>query len=53
MPAATLAAPRTPAGNAIRFEDVSFTYEGADAPALDHASLEAPAGATARRAPSS
>ncbi len=40
------AAPRTPAGNAIRFEDVSFTYEGADAPALDHVSFEVPAGAT-------
>ena len=39
-------APRTPAGNAIRFEDVTFTYEGADAPALDHVSFEVPAGAT-------
>ena len=39
-------APRTPASNAIRFEDVSFTYEGADAPALDHVSFEVPAGAT-------
>lgn len=40
------AAPRTPAGNAIRFEDVTFTYEGADAPALDHVSFDVPAGAT-------
>ena len=39
-------APRTPAGNAIRFEDVSFTYEDVDAPALDHVSFEVPAGAT-------
>ena len=40
------AAPRTPEGNAICFEDVAFTYEGADAPALDHVSFEVPAGAT-------
>ena len=35
-----------PRDNAIRFEDVSFTYEGADAPALDRVSFEVPAGAT-------
>ena len=40
------AAPQMPRGNAIRFEDVSFTYEGSDAPALDHVSFEVPAGAT-------
>ena len=40
------AEPQTPRGNAIRFEDVSFTYEGSDAPALDHVSFEVPAGAT-------
>ncbi len=40
------AAPQTPRDNAIRFEDVSFTYEGSDAPALDHVSFEVPAGAT-------
>ncbi|MBM6816341.1 ABC transporter ATP-binding protein [Olsenella uli] len=40
------AAPRAPESNAIRFEDVTFTYEGADAPALDHVSFEVPAGAT-------
>ena len=40
------AAPRTPASNAIRFEDVTFSYEGTDAPALDHVSFEVPAGAT-------
>ena len=40
------AAPQMPRDNAIRFEDVSFTYEGADAPALDRVSFEVPAGAT-------
>ena len=40
------AAPQMPRDNAIRFEDVSFTYEGSDAPALDHVSFEVPAGAT-------
>ncbi len=40
------AAPRSPQGNAIRFADVSFTYEGAEAPALDHVSFDVPAGAT-------
>ena len=38
--------PKTPQGNAIRFEDVSFTYEGAEQPALDHVSFEVPAGST-------
>ncbi len=40
------AVPRSPEGNAIRFEDVTFSYEGADASALDHVSFEVPAGAT-------
>lgn len=40
------AARQAPRDNAIRFEDVSFTYEGSDAPALDHVSFEVPAGAT-------
>lgn len=40
------AAPKVPADNSIRFEDVSFTYEGAEAPALEHVSFEVPAGAT-------
>ena len=40
------AAPQMPCDNAIRFENVSFTYEGADAPALDRVSFEVPAGAT-------
>ena len=38
--------PRMPQGNAVRFEDVTFTYEGAEAPALDHVSFEVPAGST-------
>ena len=38
--------PRMPQGNAIRFEDVTFTYEGAEGPALDHVSFEVPAGST-------
>lgn len=40
------AAPRSPQDNAIRFADVSFTYEGTEAPALDHVSFDVPAGAT-------
>ena len=40
------AAPQMPRDNAIRFEDVSFTYEGTDTPALDRVSFEVPAGAT-------
>ncbi len=40
------ASPKTPQDNSIRFEDVSFTYEGAEQPALDHVSFEVPAGAT-------
>ena len=40
-------APPLPAGNgAVRFDDVSFTYEGAPAPALRNVSLEIPAGRT-------
>lgn len=38
--------PQEPRDNSIRFEDVSFAYEGAEAPALDHVSFEVPAGAT-------
>ena len=40
------ASPCSPRDNSIRFEDVSFSYEGAEAPALDHVSFEVPAGAT-------
>ena len=38
--------PQTPKDNSIAFEDVSFTYEGAEAPALSHVSFEVPAGST-------
>ena len=38
--------PQEPRDNSIRFEDVSFSYEGTEAPALDHVSFEVPAGAT-------
>ncbi len=40
------ASPCMPQGNAVRFEDVTFTYEGAEGPALDHVSFEVPAGST-------
>ena len=40
------ASPETACGNSISFEDVSFTYEGAEGPALSHVSFEVPAGAT-------
>ena len=40
------AALKHPAGNSVRFDDVSFTYEGAEAPAIDHVSFDVPAGST-------
>ena len=40
------AAPKAPRDNSVTLEDVSFTYEGADEPALDHVSFSVPAGAT-------
>ena len=40
------AQPKHPAGSDVRFEDVSFTYEGAEAPAVNHASFSVPAGST-------
>ncbi len=40
------AAPRTPSGNSVAFEDVTFTYEGTDRPALEHVSFKVPAGST-------
>lgn len=39
-------APKHPAGNDVTFERVSFTYEGADAPALEDVSFTVPAGST-------
>lgn len=38
--------PRRPVDNSLAFEDVSFSYEGADAPALSHVSFSVPAGST-------
>lgn len=49
MEAKTLAVPLAPkplAGNGVRFENVSFMYEGAEAPAIDHVSFDVPAGST-------
>ena len=45
-PLAVSPAPRHPAGNSVSFDDVSFTYEGAEAPAVDHVSFDVPAGST-------
>ena len=38
--------PKTPNGNKVEFNDVSFTYEGADRPALSHVSFVAESGQT-------
>lgn len=38
--------PQKPASNSVVFDDVSFTYEGSDVPALSHVSFEVPAGST-------
>ena len=38
--------PKHPQGNAVSFKDVSFTYEGAEQPAVDHVSFDVPAGST-------
>lgn len=38
--------PQTPRGNRVEFRDVSFTYEGASAPALSHVSFTAEPGQT-------
>ena len=40
------AQPKHPAGGDVRFEDVSFTYEGAEAPAVSHVSFSVSAGST-------
>ena len=37
---------RTPEGNEVAFDHVTFTYEGAEAPALDDVTFEVPAGLT-------
>ena len=49
MSAPTLAVtkdPRTPKDNSVLFRDVSFTYEGAELPALDHVSFAVKPGQT-------
>ena len=38
--------PKVPKGNEVEFIDVSFTYDGADVPALSHVSFKADAGET-------
>lgn len=38
--------PQRPQGNEVRFEDVTFTYEGAETPAVSHVSFTVPAGST-------
>ena len=45
-PLAVSAAPKHLSGNDVCFDDVSFTYEGAEAPAVDHVSFDVPAGST-------
>lgn len=40
------AQPEHPVSGDVRFEDVSFTYEGAEALALNHVSFSVPAGST-------
>ena len=45
-PLAVSPAPKRPTGNGVRFDDVSFTYEGAEGPAVDHVSFDVPAGST-------
>lgn len=49
MEAPTLQAPahpKTPHGNKVEFKDVSFTYDGAETPALSHVSFTAEPGQT-------
>ncbi|MBR1523292.1 MAG: ABC transporter ATP-binding protein [Lachnospiraceae bacterium] len=38
--------PKTPEGNGVEFKDVSFTYDGADVPALDHVTFSVKPGQT-------
>lgn len=42
----TSAHPQVPHGNRVEFKDVSFTYDGAQTPALSHVSFTAEAGQT-------
>lgn len=45
-PLPTNATPKRPSGNDVAFENVTFTYAGAEAPALDNVGFEVPAGST-------
>ena len=45
-PLAVSTALKHPAGNSVRFDDVSFTYEGVEGPAVDCVSFDLPAGST-------
>lgn len=45
-PLAVSTALKHPSGNSVRFENVSFMYEGAEAPAVDCVSFDVPAGST-------
>ena len=38
--------PKTPGDNSVEFDDVSFTYDGAELPALDHVSFSVKPGQT-------
>ena len=38
--------PQSPQGNSVEFRDVSFTYDGAEVPALDHVSFRVEPGQT-------
>ena len=42
----TPAHPKTPRGSQVAFQDVSFTYDGAETPALSHVSFTAESGQT-------
>ena len=39
--------PQTPKDNSVAFKDVSFTYDGANIPALDHVTFRVEPGQTA------
>ena len=45
-PLAVPASPKHPQGHDVRFENVTFTYEGAEFPAVESVSFEVPAGTT-------
>ena len=45
-PLSVPASPKRPQGHDVRFENVTFTYEGAESPAVENVSFEVPAGTT-------